>query len=212
MSDVQIMGLPQSNFVWATRIALAEKGVAHENVPAPPHSPEVLAIHPLGKIPVLRHGSVAFGESRAIIDYVDRTFDGPALVPADPEAARRNDSWTSMITSAVEPVLVRQYVLAYLLPAGAGGQPDRAAIEAAMPRMTAILDVLESALVTGDLGREPFGRVDAYLVPILFYTNMMPEGAALIAARPLLSAYLARGLARPSVQTTMPPPMPADAR
>lgn len=211
MPDVQIIGLPQSNFVWAARIALAEKGVAHENVPAPPHSPEVLAIHPMGKIPVLRHGSVALGESRAIIDYVNAAFDGPALVPADPEAARRSDSWTSMITSTVEPLLIRQYVFAYFFPTGVGGGPDLAAIEALMPRMTSVLDVLEQALAAGNLGQGQFGRVDAYLVPILFCANMMPEGAARIAARPLLSSYLESGLARPSVQATMPPPMPADA-
>lgn len=211
MSAVQILGLPQSNFVWATRIALAEKGVPHENIPAALQSPEVLAIHPMGKVPVLRHGSVAIGESRAIIDYVNGAFDGPALVPADPEAARRSDSWTSMITSVVEPLLIRQYIFAYFFPTGVGGEPDRAVIEALMPKMESMLDVLEGAFEAGDLGQEPFGRVDAYLVPILFYTNMMPEGAGLIAARPQLSSYLERGLARPSVQATMPPPPPAKA-
>lgn len=68
MPDVQIIGLPQSNFVWAVRIALAEKGVAHDSVPAPPHSREVAAVHPFGKVPVLRHGDITFGESRAIVD------------------------------------------------------------------------------------------------------------------------------------------------
>lgn len=209
MTHVQIIGLPQSNFVWATRLALAEKGVAHENIPAPPHSPEALAIHPLGKIPVLRHGAVAIGESRAIIDYVDKAFDGPPLVPADLEAQRRNDSWTSVITSAVEPLLIRRYVLSYLVPKGADGQPDRATIDALQPEMASILDVLENALTSGALGREPFGRVDAYLVPILFYTRMMPEGGALISERPQLSSYLDRALSRPSVRATMPPPMPS---
>lgn len=210
MSAVQIIGLPQSNYVWATRIALAEKGVAHENIPAPPHSPDVLAIHPFGKVPVLRHGAVAIGESRAIIDYVDGAFDGPALVPTDPEAARRSDSWTSMITSVVEPLLIRQYIFAYFFPTGVGGEPDRVAIEALMPKMGSMLDVLERAFEAGDLGREPFGRVDAYLVPILFYTNMMPEGAEFIAARPQLWSYLKQGLAWPSVQATTPPPPPAE--
>jgi len=206
MTAVQVIGLPQSNFVWATRIALAEKGVAHENVPSPPHSPDVLAVHPLGKIPVLRHGSVALGESRAIIDYVDKAFDGPSLVPEDPEAARRNDSWTSIVATAVEHTLIRQYALAYLVQAGPGGEPDRAAINAMLPKVEAVLDALETAMDAGELGGEPFGRVDAYLVPILFYTRMFPEGGTLIAARPQLSSYLDRALSRPSVQATMPPP------
>jgi glutathione S-transferase len=205
MSAVQIIGLPQSNFVWATRIALAEKGVVHESIPMPPHCPEVLAIHPFGKIPILRHGSVSICESRAIIDYVDSAFDGPELVPSDPAAARHSDIWTSIITSTVEPLLIRQYLFAYFFPTGADGS----AIEALMPKMTGVVDVLEAALENGDLGQEPFGRVDAYLIPILFYTNTMPEGAAQIGARPRLSSYLVRSLARPSVKETMPPPPPA---
>ena len=64
---------------------------------------------------------------------------------------------------------------------------------------------------TGAIGQEPFGRVDAYLVPILFYTRLMPEGGAFIAARPHLSSYLDRPLARPSVQAAMPPPLPSQA-
>ena len=116
MSDVQVIGLPQSNYVWAVRIALAETGVDHENIPAPPHSPEAVAVHPMGKIPVLRHGGVALGESRAIIDYIDATFDGSRLVPAERDAALRSDTWTSIIATSIEPLLVRQYFFAYVLP------------------------------------------------------------------------------------------------
>lgn len=208
MSDVQIIGLPQSNFVWAVRIALAEKGVDHENIPVPPHSPECVAVHPLGKIPVLRHGGVALGESRAIIDYIDATFDGSPLVPVERNAALRSDTWTSIISTSIEPLLVRQYLLAYISPSTVDGQPDRAVIEALLPKVEAALDVLETALGSGAIGADAFGRVDAYLVPILFYVRNMPEGGPMIAARPQLSAYLDRSLARPSVQATMPPPLP----
>jgi len=209
MSNVQVIGLPQSNFVWAVRIALTEKGVAHEHVAAAPHSPEVLAIHPMGKVPVFRHGGVAIGESRAIIDYVEATFDGPSLVPAEADEALRSDIWTSIVTASIEPLLVRQYLFAYFFPGGADGRPDRAAIDALLPKVEGALDVLETALSTGNLGSAPFGRVDAFLVPILFYVRNMPEGGPMIADRPLLAAYLDRSLARPSVQATMPPPPPA---
>jgi len=206
MPDVQVIGLPQSNYVWAVRIALAEKGVAHESILAPPHSPEVAAIHPLGKIPVLRHGTVALAESRAIIDYVDATFDGPPLVPADGEAALRSAMWTSIITSSVEPLLVRQYVLAHMFPATEDGQPDRVLIEALAPKVEAALDVLDKAVSAGEIGGEGIERVDAYLVPILFYLSNTPAGGNMIAARSKLSEYLARRLAQPSVRSTMPPP------
>jgi glutathione S-transferase len=204
MSDVQLMGLPQSNFVWAVRIALAEKGAPYEHVPVPPHSPEATAVHPLGKIPVLRHGTVAIGESRAIIDYIDRTFEGSRLVPEDQGDLLRSDTWTSIITSSIEPLLVRRYVLAYLNPTGANGEPDRTQIDQLLPQVEAQLDILEAAIASGDVGGGPFGRVDAYLVPILFYVRTFPEGGSMIAARPRLASYLERGLSRPSVLTSMP--------
>ena len=210
MSDVQIIGLPQSNFVWAVRIALAEKGVAHRNIPAPPHSPEVNAVHPFGKIPVLRHGDVALGESRAIIDYVDGTFDGPRLVPLELRARILNDVWTSIITSSIEPLLIRQFLFAYMFPATVDGQPDPTAIKALEPTVEAALDILEHAVASGEIGKEPFGRTDAYLVPILYYVSTTPAGGPMIAARLHLKAYLDQSLARQSVQKTFPP-RPRDA-
>lgn len=205
MSDVEIIGLPQSNFVWAVRIALAEKGVAHTATSAPPHSPSVTAIHPLGKVPVMRHGAVTLGESRAIIDYVDRVFAGPALVPADPLAAATVDMWTSIIVSTMEPVLIRQFLFGYFFPAE-DGSPDRVRIDAALPVLNTYLDLLDDTVAAGTIGGDVFTRVDAYLVPILFYLRNTPEGGSAIAGRPSLTAYLDDRLTRPSVTSTMPPP------
>ena len=211
MADVQIIGLPKSNFVWAVRIALAEKGVAHDSVPTPPHSPEVAAVHPFGKVPVLRHGDITFGESRAIVDYIDGVFPGPPLVPAELEARIRSGVWTSIVTTTIEPLLVRQFLFAYMFPQTVDGAPDRGAIAALLPKVEAALDVLDRAVTDGEIGADPFGRVDAFLVPILFYLRNTPEGGATLAARPQLAAYLERSLATPSVQATMPPPPPARA-
>lgn len=204
MTDVTIIGLPQSNFVWAARIALAEKGVAHEVLGAPPHSPEAQAVHPLGKIPVLRHGEVAIAESRAIIDYVDAVFDGPSLVPQDHEGRIASDMWTAIVTTSVEPLLIRQFLMAHMFPGTPDNQPDPARIAALVPDVGKMLDMLEAALAEGRIGGEDFGRVDAYLVPILFYCRTTPTGAQLIGERAQVSAYLDRHLSRESVRATMP--------
>ena len=65
MADLQIIGGSPSNFVWVTRIFCTEKGVPYKHVQAMPHTPEVDAIHPFGKVPVMRHGDVTLCESRA---------------------------------------------------------------------------------------------------------------------------------------------------
>jgi len=64
LAELEIIGATRSNYVWACRIACAEKGVPYKLIEARPHSPEVDAIHPLGKIPAMRHGEVTLAESR----------------------------------------------------------------------------------------------------------------------------------------------------
>src|SRR5262249_22807713 len=58
VATLEIIGAPQSNFVCTTRIACMEKGVPYTLNPARPHTPEVDAVHPLGRIPAMRHGDV----------------------------------------------------------------------------------------------------------------------------------------------------------
>ncbi len=100
MPDLQLIGAPQSNYVWVCRIACAEKGVPYTLVPVFPHTQEVDAIHPLGKIPALRHGAFTLCESRAICCYIDRAFAGPNLVPREPLAAARVEQWLSIVNTA----------------------------------------------------------------------------------------------------------------
>ena len=84
MDKVTLLGFPVSTYVRVCRIALAEKGVDYDLNPVPPHSEPVDAIHPFGKVPVLRHGDFQLAESSAIVRYIDTVFPGPALIPADP--------------------------------------------------------------------------------------------------------------------------------
>ena len=56
MSKPTLRGFPQSSYVWTARAAFHVKGVDHEFVPMKPgehKTPEHLAIHPFGKVPVL---------------------------------------------------------------------------------------------------------------------------------------------------------------
>ena len=87
MPELELIGAAPSNYVWTCRIALAEKGVPHRLSELMPHCPEVDAIHPFGKIPVMRHDAVELCESRAICSYIDNAFDGPKLAPSDPAGA-----------------------------------------------------------------------------------------------------------------------------
>jgi glutathione S-transferase len=212
MPELELIGHPASNFVWTCRIALTEKGVPHSLVTVMPHTPEIDAIHPFGKIPVMRHGAVALAESRAICCYIDRTFDGPPLVPADAAKAAEIEQWVSIVNTHIDPVWLRQYVAAYIFPGTADGSPNRPVIEAAVPKMEQQFSVMDRAVAeTGYLAGAAFTLADMYFTPILFYMRRAPESAALLDRHANLKAYLDQNLARASLQATMPPPMPERA-
>lgn len=103
-AHIEILGVPFSNYVRSTCLALEEKGVAYTLTPAGAHVPEVDAIHPLGKIPCLRHGDFRLCETWAIAHYLDRVFDGPALFPADAMDAAVCEQWVSLANTSLVPV------------------------------------------------------------------------------------------------------------
>src|SRR5580692_6258361 len=102
MAELEIIGAPQSNFVRTVRMACAEKSVPYTLNGVFPHAPEVDAIHPFGKIPVMRHGEVALAETKAICSYVDLAFEGPHLIPRDPVGAARTEQWISLINTGID--------------------------------------------------------------------------------------------------------------
>jgi glutathione S-transferase len=210
MSKLQIIGAPQSNFVWVTRIVAAEKPVDYELVAALPHTPVVQACHPVGKIPALQHGEIKLGESRAICAYLDRAFAGQSLIPSDPTGAALTEQWIAIVCTHVDPLLMRQYAGAYFFPRTGDGRPDRAVIDPILESMQAQIAFLDAAV---SASRHLYGNVftlaDAYLVPILYYLRQLPESQRMLASARHLQAFLDRHLQRPSVRATVPPPMSA---
>lgn len=209
MSELQLVGVPASNFVWVTRIACNEKGVPYTLVPSLPHTPEVQAIHPLGRIPVMRHGDIVLCESRAICCYIDQAFAGPPLVPREPSAAARVEQWLSLVNTAVDLLLVRTYLRAYIFPNTADASPERPTIEAALPKMQQHFQMLDAAVAaTGYLAGESFTLADMNLLPTLYYMNKMPESRSMLAQAAHLKAYFERHIERPSVRRSFPESMP----
>jgi len=207
MAELEIIGAPQSTYTRVVRMACEEKGIAYNLTPAPPHSPEVTAIHPFGRIPVMRHGDVTLCESKAIATYIDRMFDGPKLFPDDPPALAACEQWVSLINTVIDPVMVRTYLFNYIFPKGADGRPDRAAIEGALPAMRKQAEILDKAVAgSGYLAGGGFSYADIDFLPILFYVRQFPEGGEIVKSAANLEAYFTRHSARPSFQKTTPPP------
>jgi glutathione S-transferase len=205
----EIIGSARSTYTWAVRMVCEEKGIDYVLTETPLRAPELLAIHPLGKMPVLRHGDVELFESKAIATYLDRSFPAPWLFPSDPRLAGLTEQWVSLVNTVIDRTLIRTYVFAYIAPKTSDGGPDREAIEAVMPAVREQLAILDSAVAgTGYLAGDQFTFADINLLPILYRLRQFPEGAQALAATPHLAGYYDRHAARPSFVRTIPPAGP----
>jgi len=74
--------------------------------------PELKAVHPLGKSPVLQDGAQTVIESGAIVDYLIRHHGGARLQPAQPSAEfEAYNQWLHYAEgSAMLPLLLKLYV------------------------------------------------------------------------------------------------------
>src|SRR6202162_5832235 len=209
MPKPEIIGSARSTYTRVVRMVCEEKGIEYGLTECALGAPELSAVHPLGKMPVLRHGDVALFESKAIATYLDRSFGGPQLIPSDPRLAALTEQWVSLVNTVIDRTLIRTYLYAYIAPRTSDGKPDRAAIEAVMPAVREQLGVLDRAVAgTGYLVGDQFTFADINLLPILDRVRLPPEGADALAATSHLAAYYARHATRPSFARTMPPAAP----
>lgn len=209
MAIPEIIGSIRSTYTRTARMVCEEKGIEYVLTEKPLHAPEILAIHPFGKMPVLRHGDVELFESKAIATWLDRSFPAPFVFPSDPRLAALTEQWVSLVNTVMDRTLVRTYLFAYVTPGTGDGSPNRAAIDAVMPAVRQQIDVLDKAVArTGFLAGDQFTFADINLMPILHRLQQAPEGQEAVAATSHLVHYYERHAARPSFKKTDPPAGP----
>jgi glutathione S-transferase len=207
MSEFIVHSVPGSPFGRAVLATLEEKGAAYQLAPLPPgssKSPEHLARHPFGRVPVLEHDGFMLYETQAILRYLDRVLPQPALTPADPRQAARMDQVMNVsdwyLFQGVGNVIGFQRIVG---PRFMGLTPDEAVIEAAMPHAHTVFAELARLL-----GEQPFMAgdtltlADLHTAPHASFLSLTPEWAALTAPHPNLLAWIERLEARPSFQAT----------
>jgi glutathione S-transferase len=139
MAEVTTYGVPQSTYTRTCCMTCEEKGIGYERLDAAPHSPAIFADKPTGKIPGFRPGDLVLWETSAITRYLDETFGGARLQPADPIARARMNLWISMVNETIGQTMIRDIVLPRLCIL----DKDEATIEAAAGMLERQLQLTE---------------------------------------------------------------------
>ena len=209
MATVTLHGPGFSTYVRAARLALEEKGVDYEmdefNFIADGMPAEQLARQPFGKVPALTHDGFVLYEVCAIGRYVDEAFDGPALQPSDPQGRARVTQICGILDSYTYGPAVSNIVIQRLVVPMMGGDPDEAAIEAAVPEARKAMEVLNEMLDgRNHLVGDAVSLADLHLVPIYDYFCQTPEGEGILDSTPALRRWWYAISSRDSVTKTTP--------
>ena len=149
------------------------------------------ALQPFGQIPTYEEGDLTLFESGAIVFHIAENHAG--LLPDDPHARARAITWMFAAVSTIEPPIVEREQVRY----AEGDKPwyaDRLPI--LEDRIRVRLDDLSARLGGADWLDGAFSAGDLLMVMVL----RRLEGIRMLEEYPSLSAYVARGKARPAYQ------------
>lgn len=199
MVELQILGPQFSNFVRSVQLCCEEKGVSYQlgmqldGNEIAFKSDQHLALHPFGKVPVLKHGERTLIETATICRYIDNAFDGVSLQSDDLYQQALVDQWSHIIAGYIDQALVREYLLEFAFPKGEGGSIRMEKVAEQQPNvinMIRLLDkqIADNAFICG----EQYTIADALLTPMLDYLEGLPHSAVLLPPESQLHAYLQR--------------------
>ena len=209
---MKIYGHPLSSCTRKVLMLLAEKGrdTDFEIVDLFAHaqrSPEHLARHPFGVVPVLVDGDFVLYESRAILRYLDARCDGDSLTPKGARAVARMNQWLSVDQSYVAPH-TRSLAIERLLRKREGLEPRADIVDAAEKALATAFETIDCALAGSTwLAGDAISLADLSLTPYVASLPMI--GAAhTIANRPHLAGWWERVSARPSWKSVIARALP----
>jgi glutathione S-transferase len=153
--------------------------------------PAHLALHPFGQIPTYEEGQLVLFETGSIVFHIAERHTG--LLPEDATARARAITWMFAALSTVEPPIL-ELVNAKLLERDESWSRER--LPLVEDRVRNRLTQLSSRLGNAEWLDGAFSAGDLMMVSVLL--RLKPSG--MIDEYPNLSAYVARGEARPAYQ------------
>src|SRR6188508_3396913 len=147
------------------------------------------ALHPFGQIPTYEEGNLALFETGAIVLHIADTRQG--LLPREANGRARAIAWMFAALNTVEPPIVEYEQSEYV----EGDKPwYRERLPIMADRIRARLDDLSRRLGDAEWLDGAFSAGDLMMVMVL----RRAEGMDIVEDYPNLSAYVARGQARPA--------------
>jgi glutathione S-transferase len=151
--------------------------------------PAYRALQPFGQIPTYVEGDLVLFETGAIVFHIAQNHAG--LLPEDANARARAITWMFAALNTVEPPIVELEQAPY----AEGDQPwYRERLPLLADRIRVRLNDLSSRLGDADWLDGAFSAGDLLMVMVL----RRLEGSGILEEYPTLSAYVARGEARPA--------------
>lgn len=151
--------------------------------------PAHLALHPFGQIPTYEEGDLALFESGAIVFHIAESHSG--LLPADANARARAITWMLAALSTVEPSILDREITRLSEKAETWYEQR---LRLAEGRIRARLSELSRRLADADWLDGAFSAGDLMMISVLLRLKL----SGMLDEFPNLSAYVARGEARPA--------------
>ena len=172
--------------------------------------PELRAVHPLGKSPVITDGEVTLAESGAIIEYLAERYDrGRLLPPAGTPERLRCNYWLHYAEGSAMPPLLLKLVFRrvetaptpFFVKPIAKGIAHKVMSSFVDPQLKLHLDYLE-----GELGQSEWfagSEFSAADIQLSFPLEAFAARGGLDTSYPRLMAFLQRIHARPAYQRAL---------
>lgn len=200
-----IFGPQFSTFVRSVMLCCEEKeieysiGLSLDNTTIERKGEAHFEIHPFGKFPALIDGKNRIFETASICRYLDEKYSGIALQSSNIDENTIVDQWSAAISTYIDKILVRDYLLEFAFPKGENGTIRMEVIAEVEPQVLQALNKLELLIENNDFicGKQ-YSIADALLTPMLDYLSFLPVKDRIFQSVPKLNNYIQRMQQRPS--------------
>jgi glutathione S-transferase len=200
-------GTLRSTHASKTKAVLEEKGLAYriENLPAGhlwKKPPEMLAMHPLGKVPYLTDGALTIFDSTVIAEYLEERYPEPHLMPSDVVARVRVREAEQF---GDEALLGASLPLIWMPYWSEPGKRDRDRMEQGRELLrTRHLPFIEKLLASDDPGEYLCGAFSLADTPMMALAMVLQVDGMALDGFPRVEEYLARLRERKSYRAIDP--------